>query len=121
MIKLIETGLFGDNLVAINSPLMVKRYNACLEDIGLTATKLKSFHIDGWGWSPEVAKEQDDRFYLSHGLANPYGIIISPKQENSSIYMPYHSFDVDIHKMIFSQYKEQIVDITAQCGLWFEL
>lgn len=121
MIKLIETGLFGDNLVPIHSALMVKRYNACLEDIGLTPTKLKKFHIDGWGWSPEIAEEQDDRFYLSHGLANPYGIILSPKQADSSIYMPYHSFDVEIHKMIFSQYMEQIVDITAQCGLWFEL
>ncbi|PCJ66025.1 MAG: hypothetical protein COA58_08090 [Bacteroidetes bacterium] len=100
---------------------MVKRYNTCLSDIGLKNTKLKKFHIDGWGWSPEVAEELDNRFYMSHGLANPYGIIISPKQEDSSIYMPFHSFDVAIHKTIFKQYKNQIKDITAQCGLWFEL
>ncbi|MGB0850003.1 MAG: DUF6638 family protein [Bacteroidia bacterium] len=121
MIKLIETGLFGNNLVEVNSPLMVKRYNECLSDIGLKNTKLKSFHIDGWGWSPEISEEQNDRFYLSHGMANPYGIIISPKQQDCAIYMPYHSFDVAIHHTIYSQYQNQIADITSQCGLWFEL
>jgi hypothetical protein len=35
--------------------------------------------------------------------------------------MPYHSFDVAIHKTIYSQYRNQIADITSQCGLWFEL
>ena len=61
--------------------LMRKRYNECLTDIGIEPTKLKKFHIDGWGWSPEVAKEKDDRFYLSHGIANPFAIIVSPEQK----------------------------------------
>ncbi len=121
MIKLIQNGLFADNLFAVNNPLMVKRYNGCLTDIGLTPTKLKSFHIDGWGWSPEIAEEQGNRTYLCHGLANPFGIIISPEQEKSSIYMPFHTFDSQIHKLIFKLYKDQIADITAVCGLWFEL
>ncbi len=121
MIKLIESELFGHNLVDIYSPSLVKRYNECLEDIGLAPTKLKQFHIDGWGWSPQIAEEQDDRFYLSHGLANPYGIIITPKQEDSAIYMPYHSFDRQIHQKIFKHYKDQITDITTRSGLWFEL
>ncbi len=121
MIKLIEHGLFGNNLVAVNNEVMVKRYNACLQDIGLAPTALKSFHIDGWGWSPEIAEEQGDRFYLSHGLANPYGIILSPQQAKCSIYMPYHSFDRQIHEIIFEQYKDQIDDITSRSGLWFEI
>ncbi|NNJ55093.1 MAG: hypothetical protein HKP14_03135, partial [Bacteroidia bacterium] len=121
MIKLIQNGLFADNLFAVNNPLIVKRYNNCLIDIGLTPTKLKSFHIDGWGWSPEIAEEQGNRTYLCHGLANPFGIIISPEQEFGPIYMPFHTFDSQIHKLIFKLYKEQIADITAVCGLWFEL
>jgi hypothetical protein len=121
MIKLIEHGLFGNNLVAVNNEVMVKRYNACLQDIGLAPTGLTSFHIDGWGWSPEIAEEQGDRFYLSHGLANPYGIVLGPEQANCSIYMPYHSFDRQIHEIIFEQYKDQIDDITSRTGLWFEI
>lgn len=121
MIKLIESELFGHNLVKVNTPSLVKRYNDCLSDIGLANTKLKSFHVDGWGWSPEIAQEQGDRFYLSHGLANPYGIIISPKQAHSPLYMPYHSFDRNIHAAIHSEYAEQIADITSRSGLWFEL
>ncbi len=121
MIKLVQNGLFGNNLYSVDSPPMVKRYNECLEDIGLQKTKLKKFHIDGWGWSPEIAEEQKNRFYLSHGLANPFGVIISPKQQNAPIYMPFHSFDREIHKYIFKTYSQQIEDITATCGLWFEL
>lgn len=121
MIKLIESELFGHNLIEVNNAAMVKRYNECLNDIGLAPTKLKKFHVDGWGWSPEIADEQGDRHYLSHGLANPYGIIISPKQASSSVYMPFHSFDRDIHQSIFSQYNAQITDITTKSGLWFEL
>jgi hypothetical protein len=121
MIKLIQNGLFGNNLYEVNNSLMVKRYNSCLKDIGLTPTKLKKFHIDGWGWSPEIAEEQKDHLYLSHGIANPFGIIITPEQEDSAIYMPFHTFDRQIHKMLFKEYRTQIIDITATCGLWFEL
>lgn len=121
MIKLIESELFGHNLIEVNNAAMVKRYNECLNDIGLAPTKLKKFHIDGWGWSPEIADEQGDRHYLSHGPANPYGIIISPQQANSPIYMPFHSFDREIHQNIFKQYAAQITDITTKSGLWFEL
>ncbi|MFT5723993.1 MAG: hypothetical protein ACI9JN_001110 [Bacteroidia bacterium] len=121
MIKLIESDLFGHNLIEVSNPALVKRYNDCLNDIGLAPTLLKKFHIDGWGWSPEIATEQGDRFYLSHGLANPYGIVISPKQSTSALYMPFHSFDRQIHESIFRHYNDQIVDITSRSGLWFEL
>ncbi|MBR9860205.1 hypothetical protein GYB22_05555 [bacterium] len=121
MIKLIQQGLFGTHLVPVSKPLMVRRYNACLEEIGLQPTSLTSFHIDGWGWSPEIAEEQDNRFYMSHGMANIYGIIITPEQRNASLYLPYHTFDWDVHKMIFDQYLDQITDLTAQSAVWFEL
>ncbi|MCB0734936.1 MAG: hypothetical protein H6608_03285 [Flavobacteriales bacterium] len=121
MNKLIESGLFGNRLVPVDTPLMVDRYNATLTDIGLPNTRLTAFHIDGWGWSPQIADELGDQFYLSHGLANPYGIIITPEQKEASIYMPYHSFDWDIHQRIFQEYERQISDITTQCGIWFEV
>jgi hypothetical protein len=121
MIKLIESGLFGGRLIAVDTPELVRRYNACLTDIGLPNTQLSHFHIDGWGWSPEVADELDDRYYLCHGIANPYGILISPRQKDCSLYFPIHSFDWDIHQFIFQLYEEAIKEVTALSGLWFEL
>ena len=121
MIKLIQNGLFGENLIALDSSVLVERYNDCLRDIGLKETSLQSFHIDGWGWSPEIAEEQGNRFYLSHGFANHYGIIISPKQKTSSVYMPVHSFDWDIHHQVFDHYFLQIEDLTTTTAIWFEL
>lgn len=121
MIRLIESKLFGDRLVSVDSALMQKRYNRCLEDIGIEPTKLSTFHVDGWGWSPEIAKEKDDRFYLSHGLANPFSIIVSPEQKDSPVYMPYHTFDWEIHRRVFENYALQIEDITSLNGIWFEL
>ena len=121
MIRLIETGLFGHRLFPVDSELMVKRYNLCLDQIGIEPTKLKSFHIDGWGWSPEISDEKGDRYYLSHGLANPYGVIITPEQKNCPLYMPYHTFDWNIHRQIFDNYEAQIKDITADNAIWIEL
>ncbi len=59
MIKLIESKLFGAKLFPVDTKLMKKRYNECLTDIGIEVTNLGKFHIDGWGWSPEIAKESD--------------------------------------------------------------
>ncbi len=121
MLNLINSGLFGGQLFHVATADMVRRYNLCLEDIGLDTTALTEFHIDGLGWSPEIAEEQHNREYLSHGVANPYGIIISPEQRECSLYYPYHSFDWEIHHEVFEKYGSQINDITAECGLWITL
>lgn len=121
MEKLIANNLFGNGLVAINQPNLVERYNECLKDIGLKQTLLKSFHIDKWGWSPEIANEQQNQDYLCFGIANPFGIILTPQQKSASIYHPFHSFDWDLMDAIFNMYKQQIKDVTTQSGLWFEL
>lgn len=121
MLKLIQSGLFGGQLFHVATKELVERYNACLDDIGLERTELNEFHIDGWGWSPEIADEQQNKQYLCHGSANPYAIIISPEQQQGSLYYPYHSFDWDIHQQVFDKYAKQITDITTDCGLWLAL
>ena len=121
MKKLIEHNLFGNGLLFIQEELLIKRYNNCLKDIGIKQTNLNKFHIDKWGWSPEIAKEFDNKDYLSFGFANPYSIILSPEQEECSIYYPFHSFDWELMDTVFDIYREQIKDITTQFGLWFEM
>lgn len=111
MEKLKDANLYRPHMVAVSGKL-IGRYNKCLEALGFTPTALTSFHIDGLGWSPEIAKEKNDRFYLNHGGANPHGIIVTPLQKHKPIYGAFHSFDNELMTLIFKTYEKQIRDIT---------
>lgn len=115
-----ELKLVNYGLIEINNSLLIKRYNDALNLIGLDRTELKNFFIDGWGWSPEIAKEKGDKFYLSHGLENPYAIILTPEQKDVSVYMPTHSFDKEILKKIFEEFEPQIHDLTMKTSIVVE-
>lgn len=118
--KLKELELYGKGLILVESKERVGRYNSALQLIGLEPTTLKEFFIDGWGWSPEIALEKEDNFYLSHGLANPYAVIITPDQTNVPVYMPYHSFDNEMIQSVFSTFSRQIHDLTTQTAIVIE-
>jgi hypothetical protein len=109
-------------LLAVRQPSLVERYNACLEEIGLPRTYRTAFRVDGWGWSPEIAEEREDPFYLSHlGPANPYAILLSPAQRELPIHFPYHSFDRDLMAEVFRTAGRQIADLTASTALWIDV
>lgn len=116
MKKLRAAGLFGGDMVALSGSL-AKRYNECLSMLGVTPTKLKTFSIDGIGWSPELAVEKEDNYYLNTGDANVNAIIISPQQEDKAVQMPSHSFDRDVMKAVFAAYSREIRDITKDSAL----
>lgn len=116
MDKLKAVNLYRSELVPI-SGILVERYNLCLKKLGFNKTKLNYFSIDGLGWSPEIAEEKNDRHYLNHGDANQHAIIVSPQQKGKPVYVPTHSFDRDIMKMVFKEYGKQINDITRDCAL----
>ncbi len=117
---LIKHGLFGGGLITIDSPQLVNRYNTALKEIGLKTTKLKSFRIDGMGWSPEIAEELDDFYYLTHGgTVNPYAIIVTPKQFGKPLYAMHHSFDLEMLNSVFIHNSKQIEDITNEEAIWF--
>ncbi|WP_242204560.1 DUF6638 family protein [Aestuariivivens insulae] len=116
MDKLKVANLYRSELIPVSGKL-VERYNKCLVKLGFSETKLNTFHIDGIGWSPEVAEEKDNLFYLNNGEANPHGIIISPLQQGKPVYFSFHSFDRDIMKFIFKVHGEKIKDITRDCAI----
>lgn len=120
METLVQDGLFGQGLVPV-SGVLARRYNACLAAMGLTETKLERFSIDGWGWSPEVAVERGNPLYLSHGLANPLAIILTPEQHLKPMYFPFHSFDRSLMKRVFKYARPQIADLTIQTGIWLDI
>lgn len=120
MEKLRAAGLFGGGMVVLSGSL-AKRYNECLGMLGVKPTKLKTFSIDGMGWSPEVAVEKKENFYLNTGEANVNAIIISPQQNDKPVHMPSHSFDRDVMQAVFAAYGRQIRDITKDSALVLNL
>lgn len=116
MDKLKQANLYRSELIPVSGKL-VERYNKCLVKLGFTETKLKTFHIDGIGWSPEIAEEKEELHYLNNGEANPHGIIISPLQKGKPVYLPYHTFDRDMMKFVFKIHGEKIKDITRDCAI----
>lgn len=113
MNKLMEAGLFGGGLTPVDTPVLASRYNAALEQLGIGPTLLEKFHIDGIGWSPEIAQEKGDNFYLCAGIANPMGVIISPNQRKKPVYIPYNSYDRPMLEAYFERHNGSIADITS--------
>ncbi len=116
MQKLKQANLYRNELIPISGKL-VERYNKCLVKLGFTATKLASFFIDGIGWSPEIAEEKNEVFYLNNGEANPHAIIITPLQKGLPIYNPFHSFDRELMKLVFKTHNEKINNITRDSAI----
>ncbi len=116
MEKLREAGLIDGALVTLSGSL-VARYNDCLALLGVKATKLKQFSIDGMGWSPEVAVEKKDNRYLNVGEANVNAILLSPAQKDKPVHMPSHSFDRDVMGAVFAAYAREIRDITKDAAV----
>ena len=114
--KLKEAGLFGGELVPISGSL-AQRYNDCLAMIGVAPTSLTSFAIDAMGWSPEIAAEKQENYYLNIGEANTNAIIISPEQRYKPVHMPSHSFDRNLMEAVFEANNRVIRDITKDSAI----
>ncbi|RMA57160.1 DUF6638 family protein [Ulvibacter antarcticus] len=120
MDKLKAAGLFGGELVKLTGSL-ARRYNDCLAMFGVSPTSLISFSIDAMGWSPEIAEEKGDNYYLNIGEANSNAIIISPNQMGKPAHMPSHSFDRDLMNAVFVAYEKPIRDITKDSAICLNL
>jgi len=116
MNKLIEANLLYPNAIPIKG-FLVERYNKCLELFGIKPTKLQDFTIDAKGWSPEIAQEKNNEYYLNNGDANPYAIIISPLQKDKKVFNPFYSYESQIMQDIFTKYEAEIKDITKESAL----
>jgi len=108
----IKRDLMNAGLVQL-TPTLIDRYNVCLESMGLTPTARRQVFVDGVGWSPQVAREQKNPYYLCNGLANPTAIIVSPEQYRKPVYTPVYSWMRSLMKFFFSKYHREIADITA--------
>lgn len=121
MQELIDAGLYGKGLICIDDAELIRRYNECLETIGVKKVRRKRICIDRMGWSPEVAASLSNNFYLSRGEANPFAIIITPKQKHAPIYFPCHSFDWELMHQWFLTYEQEVSEITKYTGILLDI
>ncbi len=85
MKRLIAKGLMFGNLVEVSSPQLVDRYNRALKHLTGKETKLKDFHIDLSGYSPEIGDEFDDPLYLNPNGANRQFILLTTAQKEAPL------------------------------------
>lgn len=121
MERLVKIGLYGNGLVPVRTPRLIERYNQCLQEIGIEPTGLSGFDIDGMGWSPQVAQEKNNLYYLAHGDANPFTVILTPDQRGKPVYFPIHSFDRDMMSVFFTSALSEIADLSTDTGMWLDL
>lgn len=121
MQRLVEAHLFGAGLINVDTPVLVGRYNDCLQQLGIEPTGLEKFCVDGMGWSPEIALEKNDNFYLSNGVPNHLAILVSPDQKKRPIYFPFNSFDRRLMESYFDEYERSVADITRNMCIGLDI
>ena len=92
MRRLIEKGLMFGELVAVDTPALVARYNRALQKLTGQQTALPDFHIDISGFSPEIADELGDPLYLNPNGVNQQFILLSTAQAGAPLLNPKFSY-----------------------------
>ena len=121
MKRLIEKGLMFGNLIHIESPALVDRYNRALKHLTGKQTGLNDFHIDISGYSPEIGDELGDRLYLNHNGVNRQFILLTTEQKHSPLLHAKFSTNRDILRDFIIQNDAQLFALTATDAVAGEL
>ncbi|WP_299880977.1 DUF6638 family protein [uncultured Sulfitobacter sp.] len=121
MKRLIKSGLMFGNLVHIDSPALVDRYNRALHHLTGKRTELTDFHVDISGYSPEVGDALQDDLYLNHQGVNRQFILLSMEQRTAPLLNTKFSTSRDILKRFFAENEAQLFALTARDAVAGEL
>ena len=121
MHRLIEKGLMFGNLIPVNSPVLVERYNRALKHLTGKTTKLTDFHIDISGYSPEVGDELEDDLYLNHEGVNRQFILLTTEQKTAPLLNAKFSTSRGILKQFIIENQAQLFALTARDAVAGEL
>jgi uncharacterized protein DUF6638 len=121
MIRLIKAGLIYGNLFAVDSQALVARYNRALKNLTGKETKLKDFHIDISGFSPEIGDELDDPLYLNPNGCNRQFILLSTKQKTAPLLHAKFSTSRETLKAFIAENETQLFALTARDAVAGEL
>ena len=121
MHRLIKLGLMFGNLVPVDSPALVERYNRALRHLTGKQTELTDFHIDISGYSPEVADELEDRLYLNENGCNRQFILLTTAQKTAPLLEARFSTSRSILKRFIEENEAQLFALTARDAVAGEL
>ncbi|MDQ2094103.1 DUF6638 family protein [Rhodalgimonas zhirmunskyi] len=121
MKRLIERGLMFGNLIAVDSPALIERYNRALEHLTGQRTGLADFHIDISGYSPEVGDELGDHLYLNQGGCNRQFILLTTEQKGAPLLGMKFSTSRGILRQFIEENEAELFALTARDAVGGEL
>ncbi len=121
MKRLISKGLMFGNLIAVESPALIERYNRALKSLTGKTTALTDFHIDISGYSPEVGDELGDHLYLNKNGMNRQFILLSTEQKTAPLLNAKFSTSRGILSKFIAENEAQLFSLTARDAVAGEL
>ena len=121
MHRLIEKGLMFGNLIRVDSPVLVERYNRALKSLTGKVTTLDAFHIDISGYSPEVGDALGDDLYLNHAGVNRQFILLTTDQKTAPLLNAKFSTSRGILRQFITDNEPQLFALTARDAVAGEL
>jgi hypothetical protein len=121
MKRLIERGLMFGNLIRVDSPALIERYNRALKALTGRTTGLTDFHIDISGYSYEVGEELGDHLYLNPNGVNRLFIILTTEQKTAPLLNAKFSTSRGILKQFIEENEAKLFALTARDAVSGEL
>ncbi|UWQ02163.1 hypothetical protein K3X44_02090 [Aliiroseovarius crassostreae] len=121
MKRLIKRGLMFGNLIRVDSPALIARYNRALLKLTGKITDLTEFHIDISGFSPEIGEEFQDDAYLNPGGCNRQFIILTVDQKKAPLLNASFSTSRGILKQFMAENEAKLFALTAHDAVAGEL
>jgi hypothetical protein len=121
MKRLIQRGLMFGNLIEVSSPALIERYNRALKHLTGKTTRLKDFHIDLSGFSPEIGAELKDELYLNPKGANRQFILLTTAQKDAPLLNIKFSTSRGILMQFIEANEAQLFALTARDAVAGEL
>lgn len=114
MKRLIERGLMFGNLIAVETPALIDRYNRALKHLTVKTTALTDFHVDISGYSPEIADELGDPLYLNPHGVNRQFILLTNEQKTAPLLDATFSNERAILRRFITENEAQLFALTAR-------
>ena len=121
MRRLVNSRLIFGNLLRVDAPHLIDRYNKALTAFGLPPTTMQSFRIDMTGYSPEIAEELGDQAYLDPNGVNRRFIILTPEQERLPVIHTQFSNTAGLMHDFFDGNRRVISAVTIKDALFGEI
>ncbi|MCT8330284.1 DUF6638 family protein [Albidovulum sediminis] len=121
MNRLITRGLMFGNLIPVDSPALVERYNRALKALTGKTTALADFHIDLSGYSPEIGDELGDDLYLNRNGCNRQFILLTTDQKTAPLLNAKFSTSRGILTRFIEENEAELFTLTARDAVAGEL